>query len=96
MDKLNSAAVLEQNIASCTEQLKAKLEGQGGKRAIVVCGGTGCIANDSVNIQAEIERLIKEHSRGDKVTVNHVGCCGFCSQGPCVKILPPWSGVTWE
>ena len=88
MDKLTSAKVLEQNIASCTEQLKAKLEGEGGKRAIVVCGGTGCIANDSVNIQAEIERLIKEHGLEDKVTVNHVGCFGFCSQGPFVKIFP--------
>ena len=88
MEKLVSAAVLEQNIAACTKELAAKIDGTNGKRAIVVCGGTGCIANDSVNIQAEIERLVKENHLEDKVTVNHVGCFGFCSQGPFVKIFP--------
>ena len=88
MDRITNAKVLEENIATCTEQLEAKFTGKGGKRAIVVCGGTGCIANDSVNIQAELEKLIKEYKLEDRITVNHVGCFGFCSQGPFVKIFP--------
>ena len=88
MEQLKNTAVLDAAIASCTKELDSKIKGEGGKRAIVVCGGTGCIANDSVNIQAEIEREIKERGLEDKVTVNHVGCFGFCSQGPFVKIFP--------
>ncbi|MCI2110990.1 MAG: NADH-quinone oxidoreductase subunit NuoF [Bacilli bacterium] len=54
----------------------------------MVCGGTGCLANDSKAILDEFERLIKERGLEGKVSVNHVGCFGFCSQGPFVKIFP--------
>ena len=33
-------------------------------------------------------RLIEENNMQDKVSVNIVGCFGFCSQGPFVKIYP--------
>ena len=36
----------------------------------------------------EFKKLIEEKGLGDKVTVNQVGCFGFCSQGPFVKIYP--------
>ena len=88
MEQIKSVQCLEKNINECTAVLNAKLKGEGGKRAIVVCGGTGCIANNSVDIEAELNRLIKEHGLEDKVSVNHVGCFGFCSQGPFVKIFP--------
>ena len=41
-----------------------------------------------MDIKAEFEKLIAEKGVGDKVTVNIVGCFGFCSQGPFVKIFP--------
>ena len=88
MDKITSAACLEQNINECTAVLNAKLKGAEGKRAVVVCGGTGCIANNSVDIEQELIKEIKANGLEDKVTVNHVGCFGFCSQGPFVKIFP--------
>ena len=88
MEQIKTVESLESHIGECTKVLQAKLKGEGGKRAIVVCGGTGCIANNSVDIQAEIEKQLKEHGLEDKVTVNHVGCFGFCSQGPFVKIFP--------
>ncbi|MEE0835457.1 MAG: NADH-quinone oxidoreductase subunit NuoF, partial [Clostridia bacterium] len=34
------------------------------------------------------EKIIEEKKLGDRVTVNQVGCFGFCSQGPFVKIFP--------
>ncbi|MBQ6907051.1 MAG: NADH-quinone oxidoreductase subunit NuoF, partial [Clostridia bacterium] len=58
------------------------------KRAIVLCGGTGCISSNSLDILAKFERIIEEKGLSDKVTVNQVGCFGFCSQGPFVKIFP--------
>ncbi|MDY6429935.1 MAG: NADH-quinone oxidoreductase subunit NuoF [Bacilli bacterium] len=88
MEKIQNPKSLDQHICKCTEAFDAKLKGLNGKRAVVVCGGTGCLANNSLDIQKELERLIKENGLEDKVTVNHVGCFGFCSQGPFVKIFP--------
>ena len=79
---------LRAKIATCTGNLKCKFEGTNGKRALIVCGGTGCLSSDSAAIIEEIERQIAERGLQDKVTVNKVGCFGFCSQGPFVKIFP--------
>ena len=88
MERINSAACLEKNIEECSAVLNAKLKGEGGKRAVVVCGGTGCIANNSVDIEQELRKEIAAAGLEDKVSLNHVGCFGFCSQGPFVKIFP--------
>ena len=88
MDRITSKESLEKSIKVCTEELSKKLSGANGKRAVVVCGGTGCIANGAIDIQKELEERIKAAGLEDKVTVNHVGCFGFCSQGPFVKIFP--------
>ncbi|MDE5566250.1 MAG: 4Fe-4S binding protein [Anaeroplasmataceae bacterium] len=79
---------LDQKIASCMESLTKKFKGENGKRSITICGGTGCISSNSQQILAEFEKLIKEYKLEDKVDVNIVGCFGFCSQGPFVKIYP--------
>ncbi len=80
----------ELNATSCelTKKLDAKLTGEDGKRHIVLCGGTGCLSSNSAEIMHEFEKQIAERGLGDKVTVNQVGCFGFCSQGPFVKIYP--------
>ena len=88
MERINSAACLEKNIEECSAVLNAKLKGEGGKRAVVVCGGTGCIANNSVDIEQELRKEIAAAGLEDKISINHVGCFGFCSQGPFVKIFP--------
>ena len=79
---------LNKNICSCTDALKAKMAGTNGKRAIVLCGGTGCLSSNSAEIRHKFEKVIAEKGLSDKVTVNQVGCFGFCSQGPFVKIFP--------
>lgn len=88
MDIINSPEKLDSEIKIQTEALNDKLSGKGGKRAVLVCAGTGCIANNSIDIVHELEKQIEEKGLADKVTVNHVGCFGFCSQGPFVKIYP--------
>ncbi len=81
----------------CATCLAAKFKGEGGKRAVVLCGGTGCLSSDSAQIREKFERLVKEKGLSDHITVNQVGCFGFCSQGPFVKIFPEdtlYRGVT--
>ena len=72
----------------CAACLSGKFTGTDGQRHIVLCGGTGCISSRSNEITAEFKRLVEEKGLQDKVTVNQVGCFGFCSQGPFVKIYP--------
>ncbi len=72
----------------CSACLAAKFSGTSGKRAVVLCGGTGCLSSNSKEIREKFETLVKEKGLSDKITVNQVGCFGFCSQGPFVKIYP--------
>ena len=85
---MKNFAELDAKICSCTAALNAKMEGLDGKRAILLCGGTGCLSSNSMDIKAKFEELVEKHGLQDKVTVNIVGCFGFCSQGPFVKIYP--------
>ena len=71
--------------ASCLDK---KFHCEPGKKAIVVCGGTGCLSSNSRDLLERLQNLIKEKGLEDKVTANIVGCFGFCSQGPFVKVFP--------
>ena len=79
---------LEARQAACTKCLEDKFSGNDGKRHIVLCGGTGCLSSHSAEIREKFEEVIKAEGLDDKITVNQVGCFGFCSQGPFVKIFP--------
>lgn len=79
---------LRQRIEKNSRYLAGKFDGTCGKRAIVLCGGTGCLSSNSKEIREKFEKIIEEKKLGDRVTVNQVGCFGFCSQGPFVKIFP--------
>ena len=85
---MKNFAELDAKICSCTESLTAKLDGSNGKRAILLCGGTGCLSSNSMDIKGKFDELVAANNLGDKVSVNIVGCFGFCSQGPFVKIFP--------
>lgn len=85
---IDSFETLESVQKSCTRCMNNKVSGKDGKRHIVLCGGTGCISSDSRLIFEEIKKEISSRSLEDKVDVNMVGCFGFCSQGPFVKIFP--------
>ena len=79
---------LDQAVCSCTECFKSKIDGSNGKRAVLLCGGTGCLSSHSDEIKEKFEKIIAEKGLQDKFSVNLVGCFGFCSQGPFVKIYP--------
>ena len=73
---------------SCASAIANKFSGAGNKRAMVLCGGTGCLSSNSEEIKAKIEEVLAAKGLTDRVSVNIVGCFGFCSQGPFVKIYP--------
>lgn len=57
---------------------------------VLVCGGTGCVANGSEKVMAKFRELgvnVGTLSNHDKMTVIPTGCHGFCEQGVLV-ILP--------
>ncbi|MDT8899874.1 NADH-quinone oxidoreductase subunit NuoF [Anaeroselena agilis] len=76
---------------------KNALEAQ--QKKILVCAGTGCVAGGSLDIHAELVRLINEQGlacsvnlehepHGEEVGVKKSGCHGFCEMGPLVRIEP--------
>lgn len=79
---------LTKRIEESKKLIDEKFKGHDGKRHIAICGGTGCLSSNSKEILEEFNKLIKENNLEDKITCNLVGCFGFCSQGPFVKIYP--------
>jgi NADH-quinone oxidoreductase subunit F/NADP-reducing hydrogenase subunit HndC len=75
-------------IAECRKAFDAKNDPKALKKSINICGGTGCMSAHSEEIKNKFEQLIKEAGVENRVSVNFVGCFGFCSQGPFVKVLP--------
>ncbi len=55
---------------------------------ILVCGGTGCLAGDSLKVKKNLELILKARGYDKEANVIQTGCFGFCEQGPIVKIEP--------
>lgn len=85
---INSFEEFDKKSKQCVDCVTKKFSGEDGKRHLLVCGGTGCLSSNSQEIIDRLQALIEENHLEDKVTVNKVGCFGFCSQGPFVKVLP--------
>ncbi|MBR3081935.1 MAG: NADH-quinone oxidoreductase subunit NuoF [Clostridiales bacterium] len=79
---------LNERFEALSKSLDDKIKGADGLRHIVLCGGTGCLSAHSTEIMERFKELLKEKGIENKATVNQVGCFGFCSQGPFVKIYP--------
>lgn len=71
------------------------------KKRIIICAGTGCIANGSLKVYAAFEKALQEaglkqffdlelnvHDDSETYQLTGSGCQGFCGQGPLVNILP--------
>ena len=79
---------LELTAKSCAKNLEDKFSGASGKIAVLICSGTGCLATGAKDILATFQEEIKNRKLEAKVEASKVGCFGFCSQGPFVKIMP--------
>ena len=63
---------------------------------VLVCAGTGCVANGSLNVIAKFKELgadVSVLSDYDKMTIVPTGCHGFCEQG--VLVIIPDKHVTY-
>ena len=89
------------NIKLSLEEIKANYEAKASqlKRRIVVCGGTGCVANGSLNVRdaflkelnavnSKVVLELDEHDCSDATYISKSGCQGFCQMGPLVHIEP--------
>ncbi len=55
---------------------------------VLVCAGTACVSNKSLDIKAAFEREIKKQGLEHEVQVVETGCNGFCERGPITVIQP--------
>jgi NADH-quinone oxidoreductase subunit F len=70
------------------------------KRRVIICAGTGCVANGSLKIFEEFKKEITannleyivdlkfEEEKKNPVLLTGSGCQGFCQMGPLVTVEP--------
>ncbi len=59
------------------------------ERKVLVCCGTGCLANNSYEVYEEFKRKLQNHPNITiEPSIKATGCNGLCEKGPVVKILP--------
>ena len=86
-----------QDLQNARSHYKSALDFQ--QKKILVCAGTGCVAGGSLEIYAELVRLIEQNGiacavslekepHDHSVGVKKSGCHGFCEMGPLVRIEP--------
>lgn len=82
-------------LVELSELYKSSLDKQ--RKKILVCAGTGCIAGGSLDVYAELKRLVEEkgllvdvdlEKEEEGVGIKKSGCHGFCEAGPLVRIEP--------
>ena len=87
--------VKELNIDIKQEQEKAHEEIKKQGLRVIVCAGTGCVANGSLKIIEKFKELgadVSTLTDYDKMTIVPTGCHGFCEQGVLV-IIPDKQSV---
>ena len=57
-------------------------------KKILVCCGTGCLANNSYEVYTKFLDKLKDTDTSVETLVKATGCNGLCEKGPVVKILP--------
>lgn len=82
------------NIKAEQEKVKENIKAQGLR--VLVCAGTGCVANGSLKVIEKFKELgvnVRPMTAQDKVTIVPTGCHGFCEQG--VLVVIPDLDVTY-
>ena len=84
------------NIDIKQEQLNAQEEIKKQGLRVLVCAGTGCVANGSMKVIEKFAQLgadVSPLTDYDKMTIVPTGCHGFCEQG--VLVIIPDKHVTY-
>ena len=58
------------------------------KTYVLVCGGTGCQSNHSVEVMDELRKLIDAAGKKDEIQIIQTGCQGLCAKGPIMVVHP--------
>jgi NADH:ubiquinone oxidoreductase subunit F (NADH-binding)/(2Fe-2S) ferredoxin len=58
------------------------------RTTVMVCAGTGCVANRSLSIRDRLEAEIRKRHLEQEVSVVTTGCNGFCAVGPLMVVHP--------
>lgn len=58
------------------------------QKKILVCCGTGCLANNSYNVYEKFLEKLENSDIEVTTYIKATGCNGLCEKGPVVKILP--------
>ena len=64
---------------------------------VMICGGTGCTASGSKNVQDAMQKALEEKGLQDEIRIVETGCFGLCALGPIMIIYPEgvfYSNVT--
>lgn len=86
-----------EDLLNLQQKVKAALAQE--KMRILVCAGTGCVANGSLKVYEALKKLIAEKGlladvqlekevSHEGIGVNISGCHGFCQMGPLVRFEP--------
>ena len=81
-NKLNNIQELKNKIEEC------KNKNSTAKRLLTFCCSSGCVANKSLNVKEKFDNLITKYHLEKEIETKVVGCFGYCSQGPFVRIYP--------
>ena len=68
--------------------MRKKKPSQEYRQHLLVCAGTGCVANRSFEIKEELEKEISKKGLQNEIQVITTGCQGFCERGPIVIVQP--------
>ena len=75
-------------------QQKALKEYESYSAALMICTGTACVANRSLDLVTELHEELEKRNLSDKYLVVPTGCNGFCAQGPIMVVQP--EGIFYE
>lgn len=77
------------------EEKRVEREKKLNQLSVYICVGTGCTAKGALKVFEAFERLFKEKGISGKLekleennSVRKTGCCGRCSSGPLVIVMP--------
>jgi len=55
---------------------------------IMICAGTGCVANGSLKVKDALETELVKRNLQNEVKLVLTGCNGFCAKGPVMVVYP--------
>jgi len=82
MNRLHSIS----DLADLREKLKQEYDPN--KKAIIICGGTGCLGSGANKVIEAFREYVSAHNLSDQINLLVTGCHGFCERGTLLVIKP--------